>query len=42
MKYEPLVEDGQWDKKSEKDVKILALTSHIQELKIIFAEQLKE
>ena len=41
MKYESLVEDGQWDTKSEKDVEILALTSQIQELKILFAEQLK-
>ena len=30
MKYESLVEDGQWDTKSEKDVEILTLTSHIQ------------
>ena len=42
MKYELLVEDGQWDKKSEKCVKILTLNSQIQELKILFAEQLKE
>ena len=42
MKYESLVEDGQWDTKYEKDVEILALTSQIQELKILFAEQLKE
>ena len=42
MKYESLVEDGQWDTKSEKDVEILALTGQIQELKILFAEQLKE
>ena len=41
MKYESLVEDGQWDSKYEKDVEILALTSQIQELMIIFAEQLK-
>ena len=34
MKYKSLVEDGQWDTKSEKDVEILALTSHFQELKI--------
>ena len=39
MKYDSLVKDGQWDKKSEKDVKILALTSQIQELKIIFAKK---
>ena len=42
MKYESLVEDRQWDTKSEKDVEILALTSHIQEVKILFSEQLKE
>ena len=42
MKYESLVEDGQWDTKSEKYVEILALTSQIQELKILFAEHLKE
>ena len=42
MKYESLVEDRQWNTKSEKDVKILALTSQIQELEILFAEQLKE
>ena len=42
IKYESLVEDRQWNTKSEKDVKILALTSQIQELKIIFTEQLKE
>ena len=42
MKYESLVKYGQWDTKSEKDVEILALTSHIQELKILFSEQLKE
>ena len=29
MKYESLVEDGQWDTESEKDVEILALTSQI-------------
>ena len=39
MKYESLVEDGQWDTKSEKDVDILALTSQIQELKILFPKQ---
>ena len=38
VKYKSLVEDGQCDTKSEKDVKILALTSHIQELKILFAK----
>ena len=42
MKYESLVEDGQWDTKSEKYVKILTLTSHIQELKILFDEQIIE
>ena len=30
MKYDSLVEDGQWDTKSEKDVEILAITSQIQ------------
>ena len=39
MKCESLVEDGQWDTKSEKDVDILALTIHIKELKILFAKQ---
>ena len=39
IKYEPLVEDGQWDTKYEKYVDILALTSHIQELKILFSKQ---
>ena len=39
--YESLVKDGQWDTKSEKDVEILALTSQIQELEILFTEQLK-
>ena len=39
MKYESLVEDGQWDTTSEKYVDILALTSQIQELKILFAKQ---
>ena len=42
MKYESLVEDGQWDTKSEKDVEILDLTSQFQELKILFYEQLKD
>ena len=41
MKYESLVEDGQWDTKSEKYVEVLALTNQIQELSILFAEQLK-
>ena len=39
IKYETLVEDGQWDTKSEKDVDILALASQMQELKILFAKQ---
>ena len=39
MIYESLVKDGQWDIKPEKDVKILALTSQIQELKILFAKK---
>ena len=34
-----LVKDVKWDKKSEKDVDILTLTSKIQELKIIFTKQ---
>ena len=42
MEYESLVEDRQWNTKSEKYVDILALTSQIQELKILFSEQLKE
>ena len=41
LKYESLVKDGQWDTKSEKDVEILALNSPIQEINILFAEQLK-
>ena len=41
MKYESLVEDGQWDRKSEKYVEILALISQIQELKILFTKHLK-
>ena len=41
MKYESLVKDGQWDAKYEKDIEILALTSQIQKLNILFAEQLK-
>ena len=41
MKYESVVKDVQWDTKSEKNVEILALTSQIQEIKILFAEQLK-
>ena len=39
MKYESLIEDGKLDTKSEKDVENLALTSQIQELKIVFAKQ---
>ena len=42
MKYESFVEDGQWDTKSEKYVDILDLANQIQELKILFSEQLKE
>ena len=42
MKCESLVKLGQWDTKSEKCVKILALTSQIQELNILFDEQLKQ
>ena len=42
MKYESLVEDGQWDTKSEKYVNIFALIIQIQELNIIFAEKPKE
>ena len=42
MKYESLNEDRQWNTKSEKDVEKLAFTSHIQKLKILLAEQLKE
>ena len=41
IKYESLVKDGQWDTESEKDVNIIALTSQIQELSIIFSEELK-
>ena len=39
VRYESLVEDGQWDTKPEKYAKVLALTSHIQELKILFSKQ---
>ena len=39
VKYKPLVKDGQWNKKSEKYFEILAFTSQIQELKILFAKQ---
>ena len=39
VKYKSLVEDGQWNTKYEKDVKILSLTRHVQELNILFAKQ---
>ena len=39
IKYNSLVKDGQWNTKLKKDVKIIALTSQIQELKILFAKQ---
>ena len=39
IKYESLVKYGQWDTKSEKYVKIIALTSQIQELNILYAKQ---
>ena len=39
VKYESLVEDGQWGIKSEKNVDILSLTSQIQKLKILFPKQ---
>ena len=42
IKYESLVNEGQWDTKSQIYVEILALTSQIKELNILFAEQLKE
>ena len=38
MRYESLVEDRHWNKKSEEDIEILALSSQIQEIKILFAE----
>ena len=38
-KYESLVKDRQWDTISEKYVEIIALTSQIQELKILFAKK---
>ena len=41
MKYESLVEDRQWNTKLKKDFEILTPTSQIQELEIIFSEQLK-
>ena len=39
IKYEQLVDDKNWCTKSEMYVGILALTSQIQELKILFAKQ---
>ena len=39
VKYKSLVKYWQWDTKTENDVNILALTSQIQELKILFAKQ---
>lgn len=39
IKYETLIEDGQWEVKSEKDVEILALNCKIDELKTLFAKQ---
>ena len=39
MKYESLVEDGEWDTKSEKNVDVLALTSQIRERKILLAKK---
>ena len=39
VKNETLIKDKQWDIKPEKDINILALTSHIQECKILFAKQ---
>ena len=42
VKYESLVENIQWNTISEKDVEILAITSQIKELKILFAGHLKE
>ena len=39
MKYDSLVEDRQWGTKSEKNFKIFAITSQIQELNIILAKQ---
>ena len=41
MKYESLVKDVQWDTKPEKGVDIFALISQIQDIKILFAEELK-
>ena len=38
-KYESLCKDGQWDTNPKKDVKIVALTSHILELKIPFTKK---
>ena len=42
MKYESFVKDRQWNTRSEKYVEILPLTIKIPELKILFAEQLKD
>ena len=42
MESETLVKYGQRATKSEKDVEILALTSQIQELKILLSEQLTD
>ena len=39
MKYELLFKNGQGETKSEKYVKIIFLTSQIQELRILFAKQ---
>ena len=39
IKYESLVKDGQWDTKYEKYVEIIALTSQIRELNILFAKK---
>ena len=41
IQYESLVQDRQWDAKSEEDVEILALASQIHELNILFSKQLK-
>ena len=39
MKYESLVEDGEWEKKSETNIEILTLTIQNQELNILFSKQ---
>ena len=39
MKYDSLVEYGQWSTKYERDVKIFALTSHMKELNILLPKQ---